>query len=326
MAAWAHRYAPVNGLTMHYVEQGEGTLLVLCHGFPHTWFSWHRQIGALAAAGWRVVAPDMRGMGRTTAPTDFREYDCEHIVGDLTGLLDHLGEDRAVFAGLDFGVLAIYDLAYRHPERVAAIIGLENPHWPDRPDQTPLAEAAEWSREHFVHIHDFVSRPDSHVRLDADPREFLKRVYYALSADYHYLDVWKHPPGTEYLDALPEAPPLPWPWLSEPELEFIVADYAASGFAGGINWYRAMDLRWHQRTPLRGKKCAVPFYFIGSVHDVDLEAWHGDDPIAEIANQYEDVRRIEMIERAGHLMQLERSEAVTGLMLEFLADIWGRSS
>ena len=326
MAEWAHRYAPVNGLTMHYVEQGDGPLLVLCHGFPHTWFSWHRQIAPLAAAGWRVVAPDLRGMGRTTAPADYRAYDCEHTVGDLLGLLDHLGEQRAVFAGLDFGVLAIYDLAYRHPERLTAIIGLENPHWPDRADKTPLAEAAEWARDHFVHIHDFVSRPDGHVRLDADPREFLKRVYHALSADYHYLDVWKHPPGTEYLDALPEAPPLPWPWLSELELEFIVADYAQSGFAGGINWYRAMDLRWHQRAPFRGKKCTVPFYFIGSVHDVDLEAWHGADPIAEIANQYEDARRIEMIEKAGHLMQLERSAEVSRLMLEFLADIRGRTS
>lgn len=321
MANWAHRYAPINGLTMHYVEQGEGPLLILCHGFPHTWFSWHRQIPVLAAAGWRVVAPDMRGMGRTSAPADFCAYDCEHTVGDLVGLLDHLGEDRAVFAGLDFGVLAIYDMAYRHPERMQAIVGLENPHWPDRPDKTPLAEAAEWASEHFVHIHDFVSRPDSHTELDADPREFLKRVYYALSADYHYLDVWKHPPGTRYIDALPQAPPLPWPWLSELDLEFIVADYAQSGFSGGINWYRAMDLRWHQRAAFRGRKCTVPFYFIGSVHDVDLEAWHGPDPIAEIARQYEDVRRIAMIEKAGHLMQLERSDDVTRLMLEFLREI-----
>ena len=326
MAEWMHRYAPVNGLTMHYVEQGEGPLLVLCHGFPHTWFSWHCQIAALAAKGWRVLAPDLRGMGRTSAPTDWRLYDCDHTVGDLIGLLDHLGEERAVFAGLDFGVLAIYDLAYRHPQRLTAIIGLENPHWPDRDDKTPLAEAAEWARDHFVHIHDFVSRPDSHLRLDADPREFLKRVYFALSADYHYLDVWKHPPGTDYIDALPDAPPLPWSWLSELELEFIVADYAASGFAGGINWYRAMDLRWHQRAPFRGRKCVVPFYFIGSVHDVDLEAWHGDEPLARIADQYEDARRIEMIKGAGHLMQLERSDEVTRLMAEFLDDIAGRGA
>lgn len=306
---------------MHYVEQGKGPLLVLCHGFPHTWFSWHRQIDALAAQGWRVVAPDMRGMGRTSAPQDFRQYDCDHTVGDLVALLDHLGEQRAVFAGLDFGVLAIYDLAYCHPDRLTAIIGLENPHWPDRPDKTPLAEAAEWARDHFVHIHDFISRSDSHERLDADPHGFLSRVYFALSAGYRYLDVWQHPPGTHYIDALPPAPPLPWPWLSELEMEFIVADYAASGFSGGINWYRAMDLRWHQRAPYRGRKCAVPFYFIGSVHDVDLEAWHGAHPLAQIAEQYEDVRRIEMIEGAGHLMQLERSDEVTQLMGRFLADI-----
>lgn len=321
MPGWTHHYAHINGLRVHYVEQGTGPLVVLCHGFPHTWFSWHRQLEPIAAAGWRVVALDMRGMGQTEGPTDHHAYDCDHTVGDLVGLLDHLGEEKAVFVGLDFGIFAIYDLAYRHPERLTAIIGLENPHFPDRPDCTPLEEAAEWAKDHFVHIHYFAEPGVADPALDAAPREFLSRVFYALSADYHYLDVWKHPPGTTYLDALPEAPALPWKWLSELELEFIVSDYARSGFTGGLNWYRAMDLRWHQRAPYRGLKCRVPFFFIGSEHDVDLEAWHGPDPVAEIHNQYEDVRRIEMIPDAGHLMQLEQSDRVTGLILEYLETI-----
>ncbi len=324
MADWQHRYARINGIDMHYVEQGEGPLVILCHGFPHSWFSWHRQIEPLVKAGWRVVAPDMRGMGQTEGPADYHAYDCHHTVGDLIGLLDHLGEERAVFVGLDFGILAIYDAAYRHPERMHAVIGLENPHWPDRLDKTPLQEAAEWAQNHFVHIHDFVSRPDSHTELDADPRGFLARVYYALSADYHYLDVWKHPSSATYMDALPAAPPLPWSWLSELELEYIVADYARTGFAGGINWYRAMDLRWHQRAPYRGKKNPVPFYFIGSVHDVDLEAWHGDDPLAQLPKQHADVRRVEMVKGAGHMMQLERSDEVTALLVDYLGDIKSR--
>ena len=114
--------------------------MVLCHGFPHLWFSWHRQISALAAAGYRVIAPDMRGMGQTEAPWMLRAYDIDHITGDLLGLLDHIGEERAVFAGLDFGAFAIYDLALRHPQRVIALIGLENPAAPHNPQESPLTE------------------------------------------------------------------------------------------------------------------------------------------------------------------------------------------
>ena len=92
MGHWAHRYAHLNGIRVHYVEQGAGPLVVLCHGFPHLWFSWRHQLPALAAAGWRVVAPDMRGMGQTDAPAAPSAYDVDHTVGDLTALLDHLGE------------------------------------------------------------------------------------------------------------------------------------------------------------------------------------------------------------------------------------------
>ena len=321
MAEWMHRRARINGIDMHYVEQGQGPLIVLCHGFPHLWLSWRHQIPALVAAGWRVVAPDMRGMGQTDAPADYRAYDVPHTVGDLTGLLDHLGEREAVFAGLDFGVFAIFDLAYTAPERVRAIIALENPSWPDRSEISPLAEAAEWARHHFVHIEYFREPGPADAALDAAPREFLQKIFYALSGDYHYLDVWKHPPGVAYLDALPQAPPLPWSWLREWELEWYVSEYSRSGFTGGLNWYRAMDLRWEQRRAWRGIPNSRPFFFIGSENDVDLEAWHGADPLGQIRQQYSDVRRIEMLPHAGHMIQLERAGDVARLMVEFVGSL-----
>jgi pimeloyl-ACP methyl ester carboxylesterase len=321
MAHWTHRYARINGIRMHYVEQGAGPLVMLCHGFPHLWFSWRHQIPAIAAAGLRVVAPDMRGMGQTEAPAEVGAYDVEHTVGDLLGLLDHLGESSAVFIGLDFGVFAIYDLALRHPERVRAIIGLENPATPHNPALAPLREAEQWARQHFVHIHYFEAPGPADAALNAQPRQFLTKVFYALSGDFHYLDVWKHPPGTSYLDALPEPPPLPWPWLSELEMEFFVAEYARTGFTGGLNWYRAMDLRWAQRRRFEGVKNSAPFFFIGSERDCDLEAWHGPDPLGALRLQYEDVRAVAMLPHAGHMMQMEKPREVNECIVRFLAQL-----
>lgn len=318
VSEWVHHHAEINGINMHYVEQGEGPLVVLCHGFPHIWLSWHRQIKALAAAGYRVVAPDMRGMGQTEAPADHHAYDVPHTVGDLTGLLDHLGADQAVFAGLDFGIFAIYDMAHAAPERVRAIIALQNPHWPDRPDISPLDEAAEWAKEHFVHIHYFREPGPADRDLAAAPRRFLKGTLYALSGEFDYFETWKHPPDATYLDTLPEGPPLPWPWLAEWEMDWYVSEYSRSGFTGGLNWYRAMDLRWAQRKPWRGKKTTQPFFFIGTEQDVDLEAWHGDDPLGAIPDHHADVREIVMLKHAGHLVQLERSDEVSAQMVRFL--------
>ncbi len=310
MAEWAHRYARINGLRVHYVEQGSGPLVVLCHGFPHLWFSWRHQIPAIAAAGFRVVAPDMRGMGQTDAPPEVEAYD-----------VDHTGGDAAIFIGLDFGVFAIYDLAFREPRRVRAMIGLENPATPHNPQLPPLVEAAQWAQKHFVHIHYFAPPGPADAALNAHPREFLSGVFYALSGDYHYLDVWKHPPGTSYLDALPRPPPLPWPWLGELEMEFFVSEYARTGFSGGLNWYRAMDLRWAQRRRFEGQKNTVPFFFIGSERDCDLEAWHGDDPLGQLRQQYEDVRGVAMLAEAGHMMQMERPAEVNASIVKFLGQL-----
>ncbi|MEU5991972.1 alpha/beta hydrolase [Spirillospora sp. NPDC047418] len=319
MAGWSHRYAKINGLDVHYVEEGTGPLVVLLHGFPHTWFSWRHQIGPIADAGFRVVVPDMRGMGQTSGPADPHEYAPDRIVGDVTGLLDHLGAEKAVFSGLDFGLYAAYDLAYHRPERIAAIIGLENPFITPSAEP-PLAIAARQARRHFNHIHYFVASGTADDDLAAAPREFLHKLFYALSSDYHYLDVWRQPPGTTYIDALPDAPPLPWTWLTDTELESYVADYSRSGFTGGLNWYRAMDLSWEYRKSYTGRKNPVPFYFIGSEQDVDLEAWHGHDPLNHLGDHYDDLRAVRMIKNAGHMMQMEKPGETTAAMLEFLGE------
>ena len=322
---WTHRHATINGIHMHYVEQGEGMAVVLCHGFPHLWFSWHRQIGALADAGLRVIVPDMRGMGQTEAPADPATYDVDHITADLVGLLDHFGVEKAVFAGLDFGAFASYDLALRHPDRVIAVIGVENPAAPHNPEEPPLTEYRRMGEQHFLHIEYFREPPRADEELAAAPRRFLHKVFHTLSGDGNYFGVFEYPPDASYIDAMAEPPPLPWPWLSELELEFFVSEYSRTGFTGGLNWYRSMDLKWAQRRPFEGVRSEVPAYFLGSEHDVDLEGFHGEDPIGQMRAIFPDLREVRMIPGAGHMVQLEASSAVNSILIEYLEDVRRRS-
>ena len=317
-----HHQETINGISMHYVQQGEGPTVVLCHGFPHTWYSWSRQIPALAAAGYQVVVPDMRGMCLTEAPEYAEAYGVDSITADLIGLLDHIACEQAVFAGLDFGAFAVYDLAMQHPERVRAVIGLENPAAPHNPDVPPLTEYAEMARNHFLHIEYFRPVGPADADLNRAPREFLQKVFYALSGDYDFSEVMSHPPGVTYLEALPDAPALPWSWLSEEDFEHYVDAYQRSGFTGGLNWYRSMDLKWQQRKAFEGRSAALPAYFIGSEHDVDLEHFHGDDPISLMRAQFPDLRKVLMIPGAGHLVQLECSDAVNAHLVACLKDLF----
>ena len=323
----------INNIQMHYVEQaaeeaaaesvadgaGEKGTVVLCHGFPMLWFSWHRQIPVLANAGYRVIAPSMRGMGQSEAPEEPEAYGVDEITADLVGLLDHCGVDRAIFVGIDFGAFAIQDLALRHPERVQAIICLENPAAPHNPAKSPLTEYREMGEQHFLHIEYFREPPRADIELAAAPREFLRKVMWILSGAANYFDVFKHPPDTSYIDAMAEPPPLPWPWLSELELEFFVSEYSQSGFTGGLNWYRAMDIKWQQRKPFEGVQSQVPAWFIGSERDVDLEGFHGEDPIGLKRAIIPNLVDLKMIPRSGHMLPLEAADELNAVLLDFLS-------
>lgn len=320
---WRHRHVVVNNIRMHYVEQGAGAPVVFCHGFPGLWFSWHRQIPALAEAGWRVLAPDMRGMGQTEAPPAPEAYGVDEITADLVGLLDHCGLEKAVFIGIDFGAFAIQDLALRHPQRVAAIICLENPAAPHNPDKPPLTEYREMGERHFLHIEYFRVPPRADEELAAAPRQFLRKVFWTLSGAANYFDVFNHPPDASYIDAMNEPPPMPWPWLSELELEFFVSEYSRTGFTGGLNWYRSMDLKWRQRKPFEGAQSEVPAWFVGSERDVDLEGFHGDDPLGLMRAIFPNLVDVRMLPKVGHMMPLEASDALNAVLLEYLARIGG---
>ncbi len=312
-----HRQVKTNGIRMHIAEQGAGYPVIFCHGFPHGWSVWRRQLVALVTAGYHAIAPDLRGYGRTEAPDGVEATTNQAVIGDLLGLLDEIGAEHAVFVGLDFGAQLVWELSLRAPERVAAVFVLNNPYAP-RPPKPPSTFWTKAAERHFLHLSYFQTPGVADAELAAHPREFLARVYYSLSGDYHYLDTWKNPPGIGYLEALPQAPALPWSWLSEAEFDALVAEFERTGFTGGLNWYRALDRNWELTADLPAT-VPVPAYFLYGENDPDMEGFSGRDPLATLRASVPDLRAIEKISGAGHLVQWERTDAVNQFLTRHLS-------
>ncbi len=325
-----HREIDRAGVRLHYVlhepvltdsSSGPVGTVVLLHGFPHFWFTWHRLIPVLARAGWRVIAPDLRGMGRSAAPDDVADYAPGEVVADVLAVCDDAGAKKVVLVGFDYGAGVAYDTCHLEPDRVRAVVGMQNPFMGALGETAPLDGAAQVAEKHFLHLH-YLAQPGlAEADLAGREREFLARVFWALSADYHYLDVWQHPTGSTYLEALPEAPPLPWSWLSVEEMDAYEEEYVRTGFAGPLQWYRAMDVSWRERKAFARQTNPVPFYFLYSEHDPDLEGFHGRDPLAKLDRYHDDVRMVRSVPRAGHLMHLEATQDTHRELLACLADI-----
>ncbi|MEW2353596.1 alpha/beta hydrolase [Spirillospora sp. NPDC029432] len=315
-----HHMIDVGGASLHVAEQGSGIPVVMCHGFPGLWYSWRHQFPALAAAGYRAIAPDMRGYGRSDRPESAREYGRERTVADLVGVLDALGIEEAVFAGHDFGASLVWDLPQWAPGRVKALMQLSVPRVP-MSKRLPSEGFARLAEHHFTHMHYFQKVGPADEELGGAPERFLANVFWALSGGYRYLDTWRHPSeGNGYLDVLPEAPPLPWPWLSEAEFAYYVAEFRRTGFTGGLNWYRANDLVWREKQDRPDEPVSVPTLFLVGDRDPVHEIM-GAGSLEAMKELVPGLRTVRVLEGAGHFIQMEAADEVNAAMLGFLAGL-----
>ena len=317
----------VNGISLHITEQGTGPLVILCHGFPGLGWSWRRQLPALAAAGFRAVAPDMRGYGRSSRPAEVAAYTSDTLIADMTGLLDALGEEQAVFVGHDFGAPLVWNLAARQPQRVRAVVGVAYPYdgyiGGRAADLAPSERFAMVARQHFFHMHYFQQPGPADGELGQNAGTFLRRIYYALSAQGD-LFRWRDFPaeGTGYLDVLAEPEePLPWSWLTAADLEFMEREYTRPGakqaFTGGLNYYRVADLNWQQDRRWRGAPVRTPALFLAGEEDPAIKLT-GDSALQAMKGLVPDLRGSTLIPGAGHFVQMEAAGAFNSRLLEFL--------
>lgn len=315
------RYVDAGGTRLRVLEAGSGPAVVLCHGFPGLAHSWRNQLPALAAHGFRVIAPDMRGYGGSDRPDDPAAYSRRATVADLTGLLDALGIETAVFGGHDFGAALAWDLPQWAPGRVRALIICSVPRTPVSP-VLPSQGFARAARRNWLHAHYFQEPGVADAELAGDPAGFLACVYWALSGSGRYSDVWTHPSeGNGYLDVLPDAPPLPWPWMTERDFAVYAETFARTGFTGGLNWYRAFDVVWREKQERPDEPVTVPALFIAGDRDPVLApAFSGQDPVEAMRASVPGLAGVHVLEGIGHFVQMEAAEETTRLMLDFLRE------
>jgi pimeloyl-ACP methyl ester carboxylesterase len=309
----------VGELELRVVEQGAGPAVVMCHGFPGLAYSWRNQLPVLAAHGFRAIAPDMRGYGGSGRPSDPVAYDRRSTAADMVGLLDALDIETAVFVGHDFGANLVWDLPQWAPGRVRGLIQLGVPRGGTSP-VLPSSAYARVAERHFFHLHYFQDSA-ADTELAGDPAGFLSRVFWALSGGGQYFDVFRYPSeGNGYLDVLPEAPALPWPWLSEDDFAVYVDAFTRTGFTGGLSWYRAADHIWREKQARPDEPVTVPTVFITGERD-PVRRIMGDASAAEMRATVPGLAGVHVIPEVGHFVQMEAADDVNRIMVEFLGSL-----
>ncbi|WP_114288103.1 alpha/beta fold hydrolase [Candidatus Halocynthiibacter alkanivorans] len=293
-----------NGVELEVFEAGQqnkGNPIVLCHGWPENAFSWRYQIPALAAAGYHVIAPNQRGYGNSSCPSEVTDYDIEHLSGDLIALLDHYGYEDATFVGHDWGAMVVWGLTLLHPNRVNKVINLALPYQ-ERGEKPwiEMMEAIFGGDFYFVHFNRQPGVADA--VFEENTSRFLRNMFRK--------NVPSAPPqlGMAMINLARAETPLGEPIMSDSELAVFVSAFETSGFTGGINWYRNLDRNWH---------------LLADVNPIIQQPTlmiHGDqDLIPKFEKLTEYVPNAEVVSLdCGHWIQQEKPEETTQAILKWL--------
>ncbi|MFJ9035775.1 alpha/beta fold hydrolase [Streptomyces sp. NPDC102406] len=317
-AAPVHRLVATPAGRTHLVEQGSGPLVLLLHGFPESWYSWRRQLPALAAAGYRAVAVDVRGYGRSSRPAGIEAYRMTELVADNAAVVRALGEESAVVVGHDWGANIAAASALLRPDVFRAVGLLSVPYAPrggPRPTEV-FAGMAGGPEEFYVSYFQEPGRAEAEI--EPDVRGWLAGFYAALSADTmpgpdapdpHFVTR-----GGRLRDRFP-AGRLPG-WLTESELDLYAAEFERTGFGGALARYRNMDRDWADLEPYDGAPVTQPSLFIGGALDAST-TWLAD-AVAAYPKTLPGLVASHVLDGAGHWLQQERPDEVNRLLLEWL--------
>jgi len=308
------RTISANGIELFVLEQGQGPLVILCHGWPELSYSWRHQIPAIAAAGFHVVAPDMRGFGRSGAPADVAAYSIFDNVGDMVALVTALGEKQAVIVGHDWGAPVAWHAAMFRPDMFTKVAGLSVPP-PFRGRGRPLESLREAGINDFYWQY-FQTPGVAEAEFERDVALTMRLVLGRGVSDPAALHITE---GKGFLGNINPVVNLP-DWLSEADIAYFTAAYRKSGFRGGLNWYRNLDRNWELTAPWQGAQIHQPSLFLAGSEDSVITGLIGARRVNELERVLPNLRRKLIIAGAGHWVQQERPDEVNAALIDFLTD------
>jgi pimeloyl-ACP methyl ester carboxylesterase len=317
-----HEQIASNAITLHVASCGplDGPPVVLCHGFPELWYSWRHQLVALADAGYRALAPDLRGYGASSRPQgDTAQYGSDQLTLDLSGLLDHYGYDQAAFVGHDWGAIVVWEMGKLHPDRVSAIYNMSVPLM--QAPAPPIGIYESIFADRFFYIIYFQQVGLAEKELESNARKYVRTMLYAVSGEG--MSAGSLPPaareGTRMLDTLHPAPEHLPPWITEVDVDVYARAFEESGFFGALSYYRNLDANWERGRDISTSTIAMPTGFLtGSLDPVRLMM---PGAAEAMATTLADFRGITSIEGAGHWVQQERPQETNAALVEFLSSL-----
>ncbi|MGW7445862.1 alpha/beta fold hydrolase [Kitasatospora sp. NPDC054795] len=318
-----HRTIEAPAGRLHLVEQGTGPLVLLVHGFPESWYSWRRQLPALAAAGYRAVALDVRGYGRSSKPAATDAYRMLDLVEDNVALVRALGEETAVVVGHDWGSSIAAASALLHPEVFRAVGLLSVPYAPPGGPR-PTDVFAQMGGDQEFYVSYFQEPGRAEAEMEPDLRGWLAGFYAAMSADTMPARGEPDPhfvtrTGGRLRDRFPNGK-LP-AWLTEDDLDVYAGEFERTGMTGALNRYRNMDRDWEDLAQYGGAPIKQPSLFIGGALDAST-TWMAD-AIDAYPVTLPALASAHILDGCGHWIQQERPEEVNRLLTAWLASLPG---
>ncbi|MFE6973854.1 alpha/beta fold hydrolase [Streptomyces sp. NPDC057682] len=319
-----HRTVPGPAGRIHLVEQGSGPLVLLVHGFPESWYSWRRQLPALAAAGYRAVALDVRGYGRSSRPAGVSAYRMTELAEDNVSVVEALGERSAVLVGHDWGATIAANSALLRPDVFRAVALLSVPYAP-RGGPRPGEVFAGMGGEEEFYVARFQEPGRAEAEIEPDVRGWLAGFYAAFSADTMPGPDAPDPHFAARAGTLRERFPAGRPdWLSEDDLDVYAGEFERTGLTGALNRYRNMDRDWEDLAAFDGAPVTQPSLFVGGTRDAST-TWLSD-AIAAYPATLPGLVGSHLLEGCGHWIQQERPEEVNRILLNWLASAPVRTS
>ncbi|GGV73163.1 epoxide hydrolase [Streptomyces griseoloalbus] len=312
-----HRLVPSPAGRLHVVEQGSGPLVLLVHGFPESWYSWRHQLPALAAAGYRAAAVDVRGYGRSSRPAATDAYRMLELVEDNVAVVHALGERTAVVVGHDWGSAIAANSALTRPDVFRAVAMLSVPYAP-RGGPRPSTIFASMGGDEEFYVSYFQEPGRAEAEIEPDVRGWLAGFYAALSADTmpaagapdpHFVG-----PGGTLRDRFP-AHRLPG-WLSEEDLDVYAGEFERTGLTGALARYRTMDRDWEDLADHDGAPLTQPSLFIGGGLDAST-TWMAD-AIGAFPVTLPGLSSSHILDGCGHWLQQERPAETNRVLTDWL--------